>query len=363
MAVLAGCIGLGVLISCGKSGDKDTTPVNNSKTDSVLANFGANIIVPAYQQLATTTAAMDAAVTTFTATPNAGNLTSLQTAFKNAYVAYESCTQFEFGPAVDQSLVTTIVNVFPTDTNTIKNNMTTGNFTIDGLSNFKAQGFPSLDYILYGANSATVVANFSTAANAANAQKYLAAVSASLKAKAAAVLNAWLPTGGNYLATFSAATGVDAGSSLSILVNAFVYDYDVILKNYKLGIPIGKYGASTIPQDPAKVEGFYGGLSLTLLHAELQSMQRVYTGAFEKKVVASSAQSNGGSLNDAIKNQLATVITKVNAIPETLSGSITTNAAAVNDAYTEATKLVVLVKVDMSSALGVKISFSDDDGD
>ncbi len=363
MAALAGCIGLGVLISCGKSGDKDNAPVNNSKTDTVLANFGANVILPAYQQLASTTAAMDAAVTTFTTTPNADNLAGLQAAFKTAYIAYESCTQFEFGPATDQSLVTTIVNVFPTDVNTVKNNMATGNFTIDGLSNFKAQGFPALDYILFGASPAAVVADFTTSAHAANAKKYLAAVSASLKAKASAVLNAWSPSGGNYLAKFGAATGVDAGSSLSILLNAYVYDYDVILKNYKLGIPIGKYGATTIPQDPTKVEGYYSGLSLTLLNAELQSVQRVYTGAFEKKVAATNAPLNGGTLNDAIKNQLTTLITKVKAIPEPLSGTIQTNIGVVNDAYTEVSKFVVLIKVDMSSALGVKISFSDDDGD
>ena len=367
LAALAGCIGLGVLISCGKSNDNNGGGVTPGKSDSTLTNLGTNIILPAYQQLATNVAAMDAAINTFTATPTADNLVSAQAAFKTAYTSYESTTQFEFGPAIDQSMVTTIINVFPTDTSTIHNNIATGTFTIDGLSNFKAQGFPALDFLLFGAVNAKVVANFSTDANAANAKKYLTAVSASLKSKTAAVLIAWSATGGNYLGKFIAATGVDAGSSLSLLINAYVYDYDVILKNYKLGIPIGKYGATTIPQDPAKVEAYYSGISLQLLNAELQSVQNVYLGGtglgLDDKVAATNAQSNGGSLNDAIKNELTTVIAKVKAVPGPLSASITNNAASVNDAYTEVSKFVVLIKVDMSSALGVKISFSDDDGD
>lgn len=364
-AAMIACLGLGVLISCSKSGDKNVAPGggSNNDKDTVMASFGASVIVPAYQNLATSTAALDAAATAFNSTPDADHLATLKAAFQAAYLSYEHCTQFEFGPATQQSMVTTIINVFPTDVNTVKGNMATGNFTIDGLSNFKAQGFPALDYMLYGDTQAQVLATFSTAPNAANARKYLAAVTASLKTKAATVLTAWQASGGNYLKTFGDATGVDAGSSLSVLVNSFVYDYDVILKNYKLGIPIGKYGASTLPQDPAKVEAYYSGASLALLNTELLSVQQVYLKAFSAKVIASKAQANGVSLDDAVKAQLTTVINKVKALPDPLSGAVVSANAAVNDAYTEVSKLVVLVKVDMSAALGVKISFSDDDGD
>jgi len=51
------------------------------------------------------------------------------------------------------------------------------------------------------------------------------------------------------------------------------------------------------------------------------------------------------------------------ALPEPLSSAVQSGATAVTDAYTEIRKMTVLYKVDMCSALGVKISFQDDDGD
>jgi predicted lipoprotein len=355
LAALLGCIGTGVFISCSKSNDDNGGGGSNTKNDSVLVNIGNEVILPAYQQLATTTATMDAAVIAFNAAPDAATLTSLQTAFKAAYVAYESCTQFEFGPAVDQSMVTTIVNVFPTDTNTINSNITNGTFTIDGIGNFKAQGFPAIDFMLYSGN---VLANF-TGSRAANEKKYLAAVSGSLKAKSAAVLNAWSASGGKYIDKFVSTTGVDAGSSLSLLVNAFVYDYDVILKNFKLGIPVGKYGPTTLPKAPEKVEAYYSGISLQLLEAQLDAVQRLYLAGLDDKMIAANAQ----TINTNITTKLITIISKVKAITGPLSTAIKNNDTAVDDAFTDVQQLVVLIKVDMSSSLGVKISFQDDDGD
>ena len=69
------CLAL-VFFSCSKSGDKPSNPAPPAGTpDATLTNLGTNIIVPAYQQLATTTAALDAAVTAFNAGPTSGTLT------------------------------------------------------------------------------------------------------------------------------------------------------------------------------------------------------------------------------------------------------------------------------------------------
>lgn len=352
-----------LLISCSKSNSDNPNPPAAS-SDSALVNLGTNIILPSFQDLATTTAAMDAAITAFTTTPNAGTLAAAQAAYKTAYLSWENASAFQFGPASDQSLLTSTINVFPTDSNVIKSNISSGSYTIDGIANVKAQGFPGIDFLLFGADAATTLGRFTTDAAAANAKKYLSAVSSSIKTKAAAVAAAWAST---YLATFKAATGVNAGSSLSLLLNAFVYDYDVTLKNYKLGIPIGKYGTTALPLAPEKVEAYYSGISLQLLLKQVRALQNVYTGGtgygLDDKVIAAKAIKNGTPLNDVINAQFATLIAKLTALPDPLSADIRNNLTAVNDVYTEATKLVVLLKVDLSSALGVKISFQDDDGD
>lgn len=367
LAAFVGVIGLTTLIvSCGKSGGKSES---GNTTDSVLINLGTNVILPSYQQVSASTADMDAAVTAFVAAPSSPTLTSLQTAFKTSYKSWGAVSEFEFGPAADLSLTTHFVNSFPADTGIITGNINGAAYVIDGLGNYAAQGFPALDFLLFANGNAYVLSRFTTGSHATGAKQYLSALSASLKTKTAAVATAWSPSGGNYLATFNKKTGVDAGSSLSLLVNAYVKDFDVTLQNFKIGIPIGLYGPNVLPKSPAKVEAYYSGYSVQLLIAQMQAIQNIYLGSagtglgLDDKVAATGAQRSGVPLNDAIKNQITTLTAKIQALPEPLSTGVQNGATSINDAYTEVRKMTVLLKVDMCSALGIRISFQDDDGD
>ncbi|MEO5591813.1 MAG: imelysin family protein [Chitinophagaceae bacterium] len=366
--ILVAVTGIIILISCSKGNDANPGTPPPGNIDSALVNIGTAIIIPSYQNLSAAMVALDGATTAFTATPNATTLTAAQAAFKAAYLAWETCSEYQFGPASDQSLLTTTINVFPTDSVIIKSNISSGNYTIDGLANLKAQGFPAIDFLLFGAGNATTLARFTTDAKAAGAKTYLSAIVASIKTKAAAVSAAWSAGGGNYIAKFTAATGVNSGSSLSLLMNAFVQDYDIVMKSYKLGIPIGKYGTTILPLAPEKVEAYYSGISIQLMIQQVKAIQNMYLGGtgygFDDKVIASKAQKNGVALNDVITAEFNTLIAKLTALQANqLSASIVNNITVVNDLYAEATRLVVLLKVDLSSALAIKISFQDDDGD
>jgi len=356
-----------VLISCSKSNSGSSVTPPAITGDSALVNIGTNIIIPSFQTFSSAMTALDASVTAFTANPDASTLFAAQAAFKTAYLAWETCSAYGFGPAADQSLITATINIFPTDSVLIKSNISSGSYTIDGIANLKAQGFPGIDFLLFGADNATTLNRYTTDAAAANAKKYLSAITASIKTKAAAAAAAWSASGGNYIKQFTAATGVSSGSSLSLLMNAFVQDYDVVMKSYKLGIPIGKYGTTVLPLAPSKTEGYFSGMSVQLMIQQVKALQNTYLGGagygFDDKVIAAKATKNGVSLNDVINAEFATLIAKLMALPDPLSAQITNNLTAVNDVYTEATKLVVLLKVDLSSALAIKISFQDDDGD
>lgn len=362
---IIGCLTI-ILVSCSKSNDNSTPPPNGN-TDAVLVNLGTNIILPSYQQFATDVSTMNDAVIAFNTSPSLTTLGAAQIAFKAAYKSWAEVSEFEFGPAADLFLTTHFTNAFPTDTVTIINNLNGASYTIDGLGNYAAQGFPAIDYLLFAYGNDAVLARFTVAANAAGAKQYLAALTLSLKTKSAAVVNKWSASGGNYLDKFNKSTGTDAGSSLSLLLNAFVLDFDVNLQNYKIGIPIGLYGPSVLPKSPTKVEAYFSGMSSELLLAQVQACQHIYTSgspnALADKVAATNAQKGGGSLNDAIKNQWTTLVTKMQALPNPLSTGVENEDPVINDAFTEVRKMTVMLKVDMSSALGIKISFQDDDGD
>ena len=355
-----------VFAACSKSGSSTTGPVGNPSTgtDSVLSNLGKNIILPSYQQLSASASSLDASVTAFNTSPNETSLADVQQKFKDAYTNWAACSEFEFGPADDQSLTTHFTNSFPADTNIINSNINGATYAIDGINNFAAQGFPAIDYLLFSGGTSHVLARFTTGATAAGAKKYLSDVTASLKSKTAAVAAAWADT---YLDQFIKNTGTDAGSSLSLLVNAYVKDFDVTLQNYKIGIPIGLYGMNVLPKAPGKVEAYYSGISDALLVAQVQACQNIYTGgsgkSLDDKVIATGVQKDGAPLNVAINNQLATLLTKMQALPQPLSQGVANGDQKINDAYNEVRQMTVLLKVDMCSALGIRISFSDDDGD
>ena len=153
------------------------------------------------------------------------------------------------------------------------------------------------------------------------------------------------------------------------MLNQLVYDYEV-LKNYEVGIPAGVQSMGTLY--PQKVQAYYSQMSVQLALLHIQALQNIYLGksasgdglGFDDYLDAAGAKySDGTSLNATIKTQFATAITKLQALSDPFSTQITTNTTAVTAAYTELQKLTVLLKTDMSSSLGILITYGDNDGD
>ena len=45
------------------------------------------------------------------------------------------------------------MNIYPVNIDRLENNVSTGNYDLDNANNFSSQGFPALDYLLYGVGS------------------------------------------------------------------------------------------------------------------------------------------------------------------------------------------------------------------
>jgi hypothetical protein len=328
----------------------------------MLTNISTTIIIPGYTAYQASTASLDAAVTTFNTTPNAANLTALQTAFQATYKQWQAVSVFEFGPAAQLELRVN-TNTYPADINQINSNIASKTYNVGLLANLAAKGLPAMDYLLFGtgADNTAILAQYTTGANAAYSKTYLAALSAELKANATTVLTAWNST---YKTTFVNADGTDVGSSVGLLTNQLVFDYET-LKNYEIGIPAGVQSMGTT--FPQKVQAYYSKMSVQLVLLHLQAIQNIYMGAtgqgFDDYLVKVNAKYNNGSLNDAIVNQFASAKTKLQALTDPLSTNIQTDNTAVVAAYTELQKLTVLLKTDMTSSLGILITYGDNDGD
>ena len=271
---------------------------------------------------------------------------------------------YEFGPA-EQEIVRMNFNVFPTDTAQIKANIISGSYNLAAASNLDAKGFPALDYIFYEPNKTELqVANSFTAL--ANKKQYVTDVLNDMKTKITNIINAWNAT---YRNQFVNSLSTDIGSSIGFLVNQLNYELDY-LKNAKIGIPLGKKSLDVAL--PEKCEAYYTKQSVLYALTTLTSIENVYLGkstsgsdgtGFDDYLDHLEAKYGTGTLNSAIKSQFAVTHTKLAAITGNLDAQIISNPTLVNAAYTELVKLLVLLKTDMPSNLGVVITYQDGDGD
>lgn len=352
--------------SCKPKKD-DSTPAIPFDKAGMLSNMSQNVILPAYSNLKSEVDSLSYFTSLFTSNPDSVSLAALQRKFIQTYIAYQKSSTFEFGPAED-ALFRANFNIFPCDTTHINANINTGVYDLATADNADTKGLPALDFLLFRSdqNNPYIISLFTSSANAKN---YLTALVNELKSKTDAVNTGWSSTGGNYVSTFVNATSNDIGSSMGILINQLNFDLE-LLKNAKVGIPLGKKTAGVAL--PEKTEAYYSQQSLSLLIEHLKSLENIYLGrssqnndglGLDDYLVHINAQHASGSLNDAIKNKFTVVKNKLAALPDPLSEAVVNNAALVDSAYAEILQLVVLLKIDLPAATGVLITYADNDGD
>lgn len=356
--------------SCKPQKEDEITPENSFDKGGMLTNVGTNIITPAYAKLKIAMDSLQFCNIQFISNPSSNSLSALQSKFSIAYIAYQRCSSYEFGPAESQ-MIRANFNIFPCDTAQINTNISNGSYNLATADNIDAKGLPAIDFLLFYPNQNTteILKRFTTNVSAANAKTYLTNIINELKNKTDLVNSGWDSSAGNYITTFKNNTGSDIGGSIGMLVNQLNYDFE-LMKNAKIGIPLGKKTLGT-PM-PEKVEAFYSKKSLILITEQLKTIENIYLGRNELNVdglglddylVRVNAQHSSGTLNDVIKASFTSAKAKLALIPDPLSQAVISNAAAVDGLYAELQQLVVLLKVDMPSALGVLITYQDNDGD
>lgn len=353
---------LGLVVACDNGGE-----VVNFDRQAMLTNYAENIIVPGYQAYQQEVNEMSNAVNAFTGNPTEATLTDVRNAFKDAYLSWQNISFYEFGPAMNL-LLRTSSNTFPTDFIAIENNIASGFYDLNALANSDAKGFPAIDYLLYGIaeTDAGIVDEYD---NSQSTRIYLQDVTEDLKQRISAVVEAWTIDG--YSQTFIERDGTDAGSSLSMLVNTYNQHLERFTRDAKIGIPLGIRSAG-IPI-PNNVEALYSGISIQLAAANLVAIRNMYHGEYSlvsfddpgihDYLEALNAQYEGGSLADEISQRYTTAIDLINDIPEPLQTAVNDHEADVSAAYQATQVVVVLNKVDASSAMGITITYADNDGD
>jgi predicted lipoprotein len=352
--------------SCHKKEKKNgpEEPASTFDKQAMLVNYADNLILPCYANFKIS---LDSLITVYGSFKTSGSQNDLQLVkqkLNSAYLNYQRISLFGFGPAEDLA-VRINFNIFPTDTSQIKANIANGNYDLALANNTDAKGFPALDYLFYGNNisEAQMAATFS----ASTARKqYADALLSEMSSKISQVIAAWNSA---YRTTFVNSLGTDVSSSIGYMVNQINYELDY-LKNAKIATPYGlRSGGTPLPGD---CEALYGGQSTTYALETLTIIENTYLGksfagnngkGFDDYLDHLGAQYAGGSLNAAITAQFAAAKTKLAAVGNPLSAKVISDPLLVDAAYKELVKLLVLLKTDLPSNLGVVITYQDGDAD
>ncbi len=371
---LFSCILILVLL-CACGGSDDPQPEEEGlDRGPMLVHWADNIIIPSYEKFDVLLNDMVAKSNDFASAPDLTKLSALRTAWKEAYVSWQTVELFNFGPG-DRNTIRNFYNIYPADEAGIALNIADPSISLSLPASYARQGFPALDYLINGVadTDQEIVDYFTLGSDAANRTTYLKKLTDRMDLLLEKVLTEWKTT---YRDTFVNNTGLDAASSTSQLVNAFVLNYERYIRSGKFGIPTGVMtttGGSTYPE---KVEAFYKkDLSLTLAKTahdasiDFFNGKNVLTGAegpsLKSYLDALDAHdtASGQLLSVIINTQFTTVNSKLNLLSDNLYQEVLTNNQAMIDVYTEMQRAVRMLKVDMTSAMSITITYTDNDGD
>lgn len=279
---------------------------------------------------------------------------------------------FNVGPA-ETYVPTSYFNSFPTNVTEIeKNIISTPN--LDLPSAFSQQGFPALDYLINGlGNDSETVSKYTTASDAAQRITYLTTLTERMNTIFNTINNAWYA--GDYRVKYVSNTALNAGTPTSLFVNAFVFHYEKHLRAYKIGNPSDAFGLAGATF-PTEVEAYYKkDLSKTLAKTSNQAVADFFNGksfntgnevyslkAYLNELGAKDSKT-GSSLSDIINTQLTSVNGKLDLVSDNFAQQITTDNQKMLDVFDAMQTTVRLLKVDMTSAMSVTITYVDSDGD
>lgn len=354
------------LSSCQK--DDDAGDQNQFDRALMLSNYADNLIIPAYNEVQTALEQMQSAFDTFSVDPTLAKLAQAQTAWSNAYLEWMYANAFNIGPAAEQGLNKSLqeeIATFPVSADKIDAAISAGQFNFSDF-NRDARGFLSLEYLLFGGLELDNEAVLDLFQSQPFRHNYLTGCASNIQSRLEQVLSSWE---NGYREEFLSRSGTDVGSSTSQLYNEFVKSFETN-KNFKIELPLGKRPGQT-QVEPQLVEAFYSGQSLEFLRIHLQAIEGIYFGRSKDGTdgpgfVDYLEQVTGGAeLVSSTLTQWEQVQLALQNVPDTepLSELIRNEHPSVEALRIELQKHTRFFKSDMSSLLGIAITFSSGDGD
>ncbi len=346
------CLSLSLLLwSCSSPTQNDPQSVQ------AASQVSTEVGVPVHEAFATAAAALDTSAAAFAASPDATTLAQVRVDWKAARVAFRATDALAFGP-VEDLRISEAIDYWPTRTDTVEA-LIAGTDAIDpdAVRSLGAnrKGFPALEYLLFGDDDAILTAMTGNPRRAT----YVASLAHAVSLKANELRDAWVGSTGYAASLGAPGTGnakfPSAKSAIDSIVNQSFFVGDLVA-NGVIGTPSGLRSGGSV--DVTLERSRLSGNSLAEIKASVDSIKAVYDHGLGTLVKARSPTVDTETLArfDAAYAAIA-------AIPEPFTDSLTTHPDEVHAAYIAVRDLKNDYAADVSTALGVTLRFSDNDGD
>lgn len=348
-----------LFIACEKDSDSSEGDFDRPAfLQRVLQDF----IIADFQQQKALSDALHSANLAFINAPSETSLAVARTAWTTAYAHFQNVNSFNFGPAAEQGLSKSLneeIATFPVSITKIESRISSGTFSMSDFDR-DARGFLTIEYLLFG--SAATDAGIVARVGQDSFSEFLSAASENITSRIDAVESAWDVSTQE---AFVANDGTDAGSSISAYYNEYVKSFEG-LKNFKLGLPLGLRPGQT-QTEPERIEARFSPQGIALLKADYESVKSHWFGTSENNGFRYYLQNvtEGETLIASTEAQFSILDQAFSAVSneEFLIGLVENEDARMVTIHTELQRLTRFLKSDMSSLMGIAITFSSGDGD
>ena len=143
-------------------------------------------------------------------------------------------------------------------------------------------------------------------------------------------------------------------------------DFERYIRDGKIGIPLGVRSLGVAK--PETVEAYYYDYSIELFQESIIKFQHTFNGNSEEGMEGLGLDDylkneGGAEIAKSINTSLDITLSKSNQLSGPLSSEVISNKTQVEQVYAELQKTIVLLKVEMPSALSILINYQDTDGD
>ena len=348
-------------------GTEDNQSGNDNSFDRVkmMTFITEEIIMPSYDNLNSSLNELKESYELFKINITEHNLEELRNKWLNSYKLWQHVEMYNIGKSMEDYLIFRS-NIYPVDTVRVNQNIDNGEYSLENPNNYAAQGFPTIDYLLYGIENDPVKVIDHYKEND-KVMKYLGALIEDLAANVKNVNDHWNQVKNEFV------NSVDntASSNLNMMVNDFIYYYEKGFRANKFGIPAGVFSGGALPD---RVEGYYSkNFSKVFALEAMTSIRKFFNGESYKdddlkglglkSYLDFVEKDKEELLSNKINAQLIDAEKSINELENNLSGQIESDLIKVLKTYDEIQTAVVLLKVDMLQALNIAVDYADADGD